>query len=238
MKNRIAPLLLSALGVALLSGCMSTKRVPEYACPLDDSVAAAKCASVHDAYTAAKKVAPGKSTKVQSVFDPRAQGDSSGRPGGQGSGLPVVGAQLSSLTGPSNAAPVYEASKVMRVWLSPYKDTENNLRSGEYVYFATEGRWNYGDLSKPGSASSATYQPTRPQAPQAPVISTPDKPVTARTTAANADQQPPAAPPEAAAAAQAAQAGSQPVAPRGAEAVTLQPSSPNGITQPYARIGN
>lgn len=233
MNPRIATSLLSVIGVALLSGCMSTKRIPDYSCPLE-GVGQGHCASMHDAYAASKKVAPGKTTKVQSVFDTAAYTGGTKAAGTAGSEMPVVGAQLSSLTGPSNAAPVYEASKVMRVWLSPYKDADNNLRSGEYVYFATEGRWNYGDLTKPGAASTATYQPTRPAAPQAPVITTPERPVTTRTTAVNADQVP-AAPPEAAAAARAAQA-SHPTASR--DSVTLQPSNPNGITQPYARISN
>lgn len=236
MNPRIATSLLSVLGVALLSGCMSTKRIPDYACPLE-GIGQGHCASMQEAYAASMKVAPGQSTKVQSVFDTRAHQKAS--PAGAGAAaMPVVGAQLSNLTGPSNAAPVYEASKVMRLWLSPYKDFDNNLRSGEFVYFATEGRWSYGDLTKAGAASSATYQPTRPTAPQAPVISTPDRPFITSTTAVNAQQQPPAAPPEAAAAANAAQQANQPSARNQSGQVTLQPSSPNGITQPYARISN
>lgn len=231
MKNHLSTFTLLA-GALLLTGCGVTKRVPDYACPLQ-GVEAGACASMQDAYSASKKVAPGKTSKVQSVFDTRAM--AAGHQGaGQGTGVPVVGAQLSSLTSPTKAAPVYIQPRVMQVWLAPYKDSANNLRSGENVYFATEGRWNYGSLNEAGAASSSTFQPTRPR-PDSPVISAGARPVVTKTNAANSEQARPSAPPEATAAAKEIFQATAPKAPTGP--VTLQPNNGGGITQPYDRIG-
>ena len=239
MRKRLATILVLS-GVVLLTGCAyKTKRVPDYSCPLT-GVGAGNCASMQDAYQASKKVAPGKTAKVQSVFDTRAQtstGTNAGRPGD--TAMPVVGAQLSNLASPSNGSPVYVQPKAMRVWLAPYKDSGGNLRSGEYAFFATEGRWAYGSLNEAGNGGHVSFQPSRPKAPDAPVIRPAEKAVTQRTTAVNADQAAPTAPAEVSSAALGVfNAGGQQQPQRGGSGpVTLQPTVSSGITQPYDRIG-
>lgn len=242
MRHRLATIFVLS-GVVLLSGCAyKSKRIPDYSCPLT-GVGAGNCASMQDAYQASKKVAPGKTAKVQSVFDTRAQSSTgtggTGRPGD--TAMPVVGAQLSNLASPSNGTPVYIQPKAMRVWLAPYKDSGGNLRSGEYAFFATEGRWAYGSLNESGAGGHVSFQPSRPKAPDAPVIRAAEKAVTQRTTAVNAEQAVPPAPAEVNAAAQGVfnSASQSPQVNKGGSgaAVTLQPSASAGITQPYDRIG-
>ena len=145
--------LLTLTAVAALSACSSAPRTPDYACPLND-VAGAKCASVEQAYAASKRMAKGDNTRVQSVFDSRVQQSSAdAKPffTGQASSYPEPGVQ---------GMPVYEQPKVMRPWVAPYVDADGNLRSGEYTYFATPGRWNYGELRKPGAASGI-FEPAK-----------------------------------------------------------------------------
>jgi conjugal transfer pilus assembly protein TraV len=60
----------------------------------------------------------------------------------------------------TNGMPVFQQPQVMRVWVAPYVDANGNLRSGEYTYFSTPGKWNYGDLKKSGSASGI-FEPGR-----------------------------------------------------------------------------
>lgn len=144
--------LLTLAAVAALSACSSAPRTPDYACPLNE-VAGAKCASVEQAYIASKSMAKGDNTRVQSVFDRRVQQPSAEKPffTGQASSYPEPGA---------TGMPVYEQPKVMRPWVAPYVDADGNLRSGEYAYFATPGRWNYGELRKPGAASGI-FEPAK-----------------------------------------------------------------------------
>jgi conjugal transfer pilus assembly protein TraV len=143
--------------VAVLSACSSAPRKPDYECPLDD-VSAAKCSSVQEAYAKSKsmKAAPGTS-RVQSVFDPRVQGASAAAAAPQ----PVFSGQASNYPDAgTNGMPVFQQPQVMRAWVAPYVDANGNLRSGEYTYFSTPGKWNYGDLKRPGAASGI-FEPGR-----------------------------------------------------------------------------
>lgn len=145
--------------VTLLSACSSAPRKPDYECPLDD-VAAAKCASVQDAYSASRTMRkPENANRVQSVFDPRVQSK-----GEQAQAQrPVFTGQATHFPEPhQNGLPVFQQPEVMRVWVAPYVDGDGNMRSGEYTYFNTPGRWNYGDLKKPGAASGI-FEPGRPE---------------------------------------------------------------------------
>lgn len=135
----------------LMAGCASTP----YECPLSDSPNA-KCASTADAYKAARTL-PKDTRGMTTVFDQsqaaQARTDKADKPyvGAQSSEYPAAGA---------NGMPVFEQPRVFRPWLAPYVDAEGNLRSGEYGYFSTPGRWNYGTLRQAGNAS--IQGPARP----------------------------------------------------------------------------
>lgn len=140
-----------AATVALITGCGSTP----YQCPLNDSPSG-KCASTADAYKAARAV-PKDPRGMVTVFDKSAAG-----PAKEKNAQPYVGAQASDYPAAgANGMPVFEQPKVFRPWLAPYVDAEGNLRSGEYGYFSTPGRWNYGTLRQAGNAASM-QGPARP----------------------------------------------------------------------------
>lgn len=149
MKN-VALILVAA---AALAACSSAPRKPDYQCPIED-VEAAKCASVQEAFAASNSMQGQGQPRVQSVFDSRVQG---ARPAAASEASPVFAGQLSEHPAPStNGDPVFQQPEVKRVWVRPYVDSDGNLRTGEYVYFSTPGKWSYGDLRKPGAAAKAT----------------------------------------------------------------------------------
>lgn len=205
----------SALSLAVfLSACSSAPRKPDYECPLDD-VAAAKCASVQDAYAKSRSMkAVEGTTRVQSVFDPRVQGQASAT----GAAQPVFAGAPSHYPEPGQSGmPVFQQPQVMRAWVAPYVDADGNLRSGEYTYFSTPGKWNYGDMKKPGAASGI-FEPGRAdRLGFNPVVSGDKK------TAPAKPAEPAAAKP----------AGSAPAVVQGAPA-----DSTTAITQPYQRLSN
>jgi hypothetical protein len=45
--------------------------------------------------------------------------------------------------------------------VAPYVDADGNLRTGEYTYFNTPGKWNYGTTKAPGAASGI-FGPGKP----------------------------------------------------------------------------
>lgn len=208
MKN--VALILAVAGA--LAACSSAPRKPDYQCPIED-VEAAKCASVQEAFAASNSMQGRGQSRVQSVFDSRVQGAA---PAAQAAAQPVFAGQLSDQPAPStNGDPVFQQPQVKRVWVRPYVDSSGHLRTGEYVYFSTPGKWSYGDLNKPGAAAKATgmFGPARQdKLGFNPVVEPPKTP-----------NKPPA-PAEGAAAA--------PAAPKPAAATT------GGITQPFQRLTN
>lgn len=144
--------LLSLAVLAILSGC-STFSTPPYECGLDDNPQA-KCASMEQSYAAAKRIDP--KAKSTSVFGTRASTETreDSKPFFQGkeSEFPETGQQ---------GMPVFSQPKVHRVWVAPYVDADGNLRTGEYTYFNTAGKWNYGSTKTPGSASGV-FGPSKP----------------------------------------------------------------------------
>lgn len=150
------PLLLATLALAsgLLGACSSA---PTYDCPLVGA-GAGKCASTERAYAQAQSVPPGSVGATQSVFQVAVPAAGS-RPEAV---APVIGA-LAKVPGPGQTGmPVFQQPKVMRVWIAPYVDADGNLHSGEYTYFSTPGRWNYGTMKQPGDASSGMFEPAKP----------------------------------------------------------------------------
>jgi len=143
--------LLISLGVlAALTGCSTFSATP-YDCELAESPTG-KCASMEQAYAAVKRADP--KARTQSVFDSRSSKAEADRPFFQGreAEMPQVGQQ---------GAPVYAQPKVHRVWVAPYVDADGNLRTGEYTYFNTAGKWNYGTTRNAGAASGV-FGPAKP----------------------------------------------------------------------------
>jgi conjugal transfer pilus assembly protein TraV len=205
MKHTLA----LACAVFLLTACGSQPRVPNYECPLQGADRA-RCASVQDSLEASRAMDRTVSARMQSVFDARA---TSRQDGPAAFDAPGLRGQAATPPVPTTGAPVFQQPRVMRVWVAPYVDADGNLRSGEFVYFATPGSWNYGTLRRPGSASGI-FGPTRPT----------DLGFTPVTPPARGGAAAPARPPEPGAAAP---------TPGGGAAQ----QAPGGITQPYQRLG-
>jgi type IV conjugative transfer system lipoprotein TraV len=149
MKKLMLPL---ALAVLALSGCASV----QYDCPLKP-LPDAKCASMHDAYGAANRSSGPVDPNRQSVFE-RSGKQAAAEPGnqpyfkGEDSGFPAAG---------ERGMPVFKQPEVHRVWVAPYVDSDGNLRTGEYTYFSTPGKWNYGTTRRAGEGS-AIFGPQKP----------------------------------------------------------------------------
>lgn len=204
--------LTTILGFAtVLAGCASTFQTPPHECPLEAN--RARCASMEQAYEAAIK-APSKS-KAQSVFE-----QAPGTAAAPKVSAPVVGTSHYP-TPDQNGMPVFEQPKVMRVWIAPYVDADGNLRSGEYVYFSTPGKWNYGGMRKPGPASGI-FEPSRPDA-----LGFKANEITSQTAR-------PAAPPTRSSNTAPSTPGQQNSAPASV-APANDPAA--AITQPYQRLG-
>lgn len=221
---------LATLTLAVLAGCSSAPRAPEYACPLDqNAINRGACASMQDAYKASRTMQRGSENgRVQSVFDARVQENS---PQNE---RPMFSGQPSNYPDPGQTGmPVFQQPKVLRVWVAPYVDADGNLRSGEYTYISTPGSWNYGTTTKPGSASGI-FEPQRPSN----LGFTPNVVSNGKNAAQPAR---PAAPPEntggvgSSASQSTPSTGSTP-APSAAGAARTE--SNGGITQPYQRMTN
>ncbi len=138
--------------IAALSGCTMFS-TPGYECSLDENPNA-KCASMEQAYAAMKHSDP--KVKSTSVFEAHASTatNEDNKPffEGKESEMPEPGQQ---------GMPVFAQPQVHRVWVAPYVDADGNLRTGEYTYFNTPGKWNYGTTKAPGAASGI-FGPGKP----------------------------------------------------------------------------
>lgn len=150
-KSLLAAVLLGGL----MTGCAMV--TPGYECELKPNESG-KCASMQDAYRAAKRV-QGSNAKRESVFDnqqeaERAMQTAANQPyfRGKDSGFPDQN---------EVGMPVFKQPQVHRVWVAPYVDADGNLRSGEYTYFATPGEWNYGSTTRSGQAAGM-FGPAQP----------------------------------------------------------------------------
>lgn len=205
---------LTPLALLVLAGCSST---PAYRCPLDGAEASGRCSSTEAAYDAAVG-ARGVKTDVISVFDlPQNKGLDQKK--NEHAARPFFTGQATNYPTPAGSGtPVFAQPRVFQPWLAPYVDADGNLRSGEYGYFSTPGKWNYGSLRKPGGASQI-FEPANPGnlgfEPKAP----PQKPVAVKSAS-------PSAPPTSAANPAAAPAAAKQVEGSGSAA----------ITQPYQRL--
>jgi len=204
-------LFLTPLAALVLSGCMTS---PGYRCPIDGTGNPEECASTERAYKAAVASRTG-SDQAQSTSVFQSPARAPGQKSGEAAAEPYFTGQATNYPAPpGTGAPVFQQPKVFQPWLAPYVDADGNLRSGEYGYFSTPGRWNYGTLRKPGAASGI-LEPARPSdlgfAPVGPGVAA-NKGSTTRLTA-------PSEP-----------AGQPQVAP------AQQPAPKAAITQPYQRL--
>lgn len=62
---------------------------------------------------------------------------------------------------PYAGAPVWQPGQAFRMWAAPVKSGEV-LTGGGYVYFSTEGKFNYGTLKNDGNGSGL-FHPLRPE---------------------------------------------------------------------------
>ena len=121
------------VAAASLVGCATTPRCP-------NGVNDIYCSSMKDTYAAARA----GEGNVDNVLGNH-QGDASGKDNAGRLDLPSGRHNL--------AGPVYQQAKPFRLWVAPWTDANGLVHSGEYLYFTTPGRWNYGPLDMPGSAA-------------------------------------------------------------------------------------
>ncbi|MDI3258433.1 MAG: TraV family lipoprotein [Sinobacteraceae bacterium] len=136
-------LLLAAAASALLAGCASDHG---YRCPMPEA-----CAPVYDNYKAAvadddwygwasgdsegsrfadkdgKDAKKDKKSKNNASSDKRALDVGELQPPGRDAG----------------PSPIYAPPRPWQVWLAPTRRADGTLESGSYVWFTTEGHWNY-----------------------------------------------------------------------------------------------
>lgn len=212
--------------LSALSGCAFLEE-PKYSCPLE-GVERAKCASMEETYAASRNMDPNK--KSSSVFDNKSKKDQISEQ------KPFFEGKQSHYPEPSNRGePVFQQPNVYRVWVAPYVDADGNLRSGEYVYISTPGKWNYGTLKRAGSGSGI-FSPVKPselgfnpsssnRTPMAGVLAgnqaTPPTPSSGGASSQNASP-------------------SEPGLDNGSRASGGASETPpvGGITQPYVRLNN
>lgn len=230
MKRLYTVATISTLAV-LVSGCSAFAPV-EYDCALAE-VQAAKCASMDDAYKMSQRGSREGGTG-QSVFGSR--GAAKGAPSAAtGTEKPFFRGEVSNFPDAAQqGAPVFKQPKVMRVWVAPYVDADGNLRSGEYTYFATPGAWNYGSLTKAGSASGM-FEPVKPN--QLGFIPVEASKTRTTPTGGSAPLRPSDASASMAPQAPTSSSSAVPAAPAEVKP-TIPASAAGGITQPYQRLSN
>lgn len=136
------PTLLMAL--FFLGGCsMAGNR---YSCPLEDGV---RCLSTREVYAQSHN---GQTPKAVALS--KAQ---KGKKDASGSVDPQPLADERQIIGRNDPSrPVRTASKVMRIWIAPWQDTQDDLVMPGYLYTEIEQRkWLYG-LPQEGGASFFT----------------------------------------------------------------------------------
>ncbi|WP_018234307.1 TraV family lipoprotein [Thioalkalivibrio thiocyanodenitrificans] len=132
------------------AGCASS---PSYSCPLNS--AEGYCKSLEDTHSAAL----GDFGSRENVHE------RSGANGGQSAERQgVVGERVfPGFPMPDERGkPVYTPPSVHQLWIAPYQSAEGVLHGGEYLYFTTEGYWNFGTLTAPGEGAGV-ITPLRPE---------------------------------------------------------------------------
>lgn len=133
------------LGVAALAGCAN---IPSQ-CPLQKGPG---CQSMTQVYNDAREVNP----NAGGQWVPKAPTQSAAAVGPDWS-------QPAGYAEPGQVGePIFREPRVYRVWIAPFVDANDNMHSGQYVYFSTPGEWSYGGLHDAGAASPGMYGPLPP----------------------------------------------------------------------------
>ena len=159
------PIRMAAVLVGLLSlaGCATTK----YQCPTPSGVA---CMSAKDVY--ALTDAPGKEGMQAAEA---AYADKSRHHHARTKSEPASAAAPAAaipLPKPGDVVPIREQSRVMRIWIAPYEDTQGNLVMATRIYTDMESRrWSVGEPATEASHHFFPMQvdPTAP-APAPPAV--------------------------------------------------------------------
>lgn len=126
------------VGLLSLAGCATTK----YQCPTPSGVA---CMSAKDVY--ALTDAPGKEgmqAAEAAYADTSSHHRKKADPGTARISAPASAAV--PLPKPGDVVPIREQSRVMRIWIAPYEDTQGNLVMATRIYTDMESRrWSVGE---------------------------------------------------------------------------------------------
>lgn len=121
------------------------------------------CASMQETYEIARDQSGNSSG--ESVFDVYGSGDKDGDEtfGKRSEGAPSAlgNPQSQKKTGMLEidmgrhhlAGPVYTPPRPYRIWVAPWTDSNGIVHSGEHLFFAKPGHWNYGPMGMPGVAA-------------------------------------------------------------------------------------
>lgn len=152
-NKKINHLTLAVLASAVvLSGCASQSRTG-YRCPIGHE-GTGSCISMEEVYKHAVSHS-GPSPKTGSVIESSAgAGNSSTTPNPFAYGLSPYNETLPA------GRPVYEPPRVFRPWVAPSQTGDGRLASGQFQYFATEGKWSYGSMAP--QRSDSLFTPARP----------------------------------------------------------------------------
>jgi len=155
---------------SLLGGCATGK----YQCPTPTGVACMSAPGIYDLTNAPGKAGIEAATGVVNEKGHGAQHSHTSEDGSYGAS--TVGTVVTPLPKPGDVIPIREASRVMRIWISPWEDTNGNLVMATRIYTEIEPkRWSVGeaapdsnsgnffpmqvDESKPAAAPTSTVSP-------------------------------------------------------------------------------
>lgn len=140
MKRRLFVSMPTLFAGALLAACADHG----YQCPMPDA-----CAPVHDNYDAARGDAswngwmagdPDGSKYEESLKDHKKKKKDKDK---DKPAQPAVPAALQVPGRDAAQGPIYAPPRPWLVWLAPYSRADGTLESGTYVWFTSEGHWNY-----------------------------------------------------------------------------------------------
>ena len=148
---RIASLSFSLLAVAALGGCASslnTAGTSDFAC--DRSKTCPTPLEVYsDTHSTPGSVMDGRTPESWKAGDGKKVNKQ----------LQALGADLLN-RGEPGARPLREASQVMRIWVAPWVDGQDNLNWSGYVYTeVTPKRWSYGEQEVRHQSASPAFLP-------------------------------------------------------------------------------
>lgn len=152
LRNFLIVTIVSATAI----GCSSK---PVHTCPLSED--GYTCSSVSNAYGAAKAPSGHKDTVFDPIPEKGVNKKSKKVPLGDASSNSKFFQEFEAAG--DRGKPVYTPPTPHRLWKAPAYFTDGILSGGEYLYYTTPGRWNFGTLQTPGDISDAVA-PVSPEA--------------------------------------------------------------------------